>query len=201
MTPDGSCDKGQELMMRVQLGDESAFESLVEIYKQSIIQTAFRYIGDASLAEDLAQEVFLRVYRARATYKPLAAFKTWVFRILYNLVVNEVHARRKRAACSLESLRGNDRSEFFISDDRAVTPVEVMEEKELRRKVRETVFNLPENQRMALVLNKYEDQSYQQIAEVMNLSLEAVKSMLFRARENVRNKLVGYLKVEASDEV
>jgi len=188
-------------MMKVQRGDESAFESLVEIYKQSIIQTAYRYVGDSSLAEDLAQEVFLRVYRARARYKPLAAFKTWVFRILYNLVVNEVQARKKRFAFSLESLRGRDRSEFFISDQKATTPIEEMEDKELHRKVRETVFNLPEKQRMALVLNKYEDLSYQEIAEVMNMSLEAVKSMLFRARENVRSKLVAYLKVEASDEV
>lgn len=187
--------------MQVQSGDESAFESLVELYKQSVIQTAYRYIGDAPLAEDLAQEVFLRVYRARATYKPMAAFKTWIFRILYNLVVNEAHARKKRLAYSLESLRGSDRSEFFISDKKAVTPVEVMEDEELRQKVRESVFALPENQRMALVLNKYEDLSYQQVAEVMNLSLEAVKSMLFRARENVRKKLVAYLKVEASDEL
>ncbi len=194
-------DEGCDLMLRVQQDDEAAFESLVDLYQKPVIGAIYRYLGDAARAEDLAQEVFLRVYRSRKSYKPLAKFKTWLFRILYNLVVNEAGARKRRRAVSLDSLRGEEEGGITLEDPRATQPAEKMERAELMKKVKEVVFRLPEKQRMALVMNKYEDMSYIQIAEAMDMSVEAVKSLLFRAREKVREGLVRYLKIEVPHEM
>jgi RNA polymerase sigma-70 factor (ECF subfamily) len=201
MTPQGQRDEGRELMLRVKQGDEIAFENLVVLYRDTVFATIFRYIGDAARAEDLAQEVFLRVYRARRSYRPLARFKTWLFRILFNLVVNEAEARKRRPAISLEGLRGDGSGELFIADEGTPSPEEELERDEMRRKVREAVLSLPENQKLALVLSRFEELSYGEIAETMDLSIEAVKSILFRAREKVRNKLARYMKVETPDEL
>jgi len=201
MTRGGGRVEGQELMMLLQEGDEAAFEKIVTLYTNSVIGTIYRFTGDASRAEDLAQEVFMRIYRSRKTYQPRARFKTWLFKILNNLVINEVHARKRRRAFSLDSIpRGLD-SPIAVEDENVLSPVEELERAELMGKVREAVLGLPEKQRLAIVMNKYESLSYGQIAEAMGLSVEAVKSMLFRAREKMRARLIRYLKVEASDEV
>jgi RNA polymerase sigma-70 factor, ECF subfamily len=195
MTKGAKSDEGQKLMLRVKQGDESAFESLVDLYRSQVVGMVYRYLGDAARAEDVAQEAFLRVYRARKSYKPLAQFKTWLFRIVYNLVVNEANARKRNAALSLERLRASEDGAFFVEDENAPIPEKELEHAELLAKVREAVLDLPENQRMALVMNKYRDMPYVEIAQAMGLSVEAVKSMLFRAREKVRNKLIRYMQV------
>ncbi len=182
-------------MLGVKQGDESAFESLVDLYRSQVVGMVYRYLGDAARAEDIAQEAFLRIYRARKSYKPLAQFKTWLYRIVYNLVVNEANARKRNAALSLERLRGAEEGTFFLEDENAPIPEKELERAELLAKVREAVLDLPEKQRMALVMNKYHDMPYVEVAEAMGLSVAAVKSMLFRAREKVRNKLVRYMQV------
>lgn len=201
MTTRAPNDEGQELMLRIQKGDSRAFEELVDLYKDMVVATAYRYLGDRGRAEDLAQEVFIRIYRARKTYRPLARFKTWCYRIIYNLAVNEAVRQKRTHAVSLQALRRNERSGDAIEDGAAADPGEALEKAELVAKVREAVLTLPDKQRICLVLNKYEGQSYAEIAEAMHMSIEAVKSMLFRAREKVRLKLARYLKIEASDEV
>lgn len=188
-------------MLKVKQGDEEAFASLVGLYQKVVINAVYRYIGDASRAEDLAQEVFLRVYRARTSYKPLARFKTWLYRIIFNLVVNESEARKRRKAVSLEALRGKENREYNVQDRTAATPAEDMERSELLNHVREAVLALPGNQRLAVILNKYQDMSYNEVADVMGLSVEAVKSILFRARGKIRGKLERYMKTEACNEV
>ncbi len=201
MTRADSPDRGKELMLKVKAGDEEAFAALVGLYQKIVINIVYRYLGDAARAEDLAQEVFLRVYRARKTYKPLARFKTWLYRIAVNLVVNESETRKKQKAVSLEVLRGENGREFNFPDRKAATPMEEMERSELLHHVREAVLALPEKQRLAVVLNKYQDLSYNEVADIMGMSVEAVKSVLFRAREKIRARLDRYLKIEANDEV
>jgi len=184
-------------MLEAAGGDERAFERLVSIFQKPVIGTIYRYLGDAALAEDLAQDVFLKIYQARKRYKPLARFETWLHRIVYNVVVNEAQSRSKRREFSLDNLRERGWEERGGGEE----PLHRMEENELKGKVREAVTELPPNQRMVLILNKYRDMSYQDIAETLETSVEAVKSMLYRARERVRLKLARYVRIEVCDEL
>ena len=185
----------RDLMVRVSRGDDAAFERLVELFRKPVIQTAYRYLGDAALAEDLAQEVFLKIYRARKRYKPLARFETWLHRIVSNVVINAAQSRRRRRTVSLDAC-GDGCSEAAVTAGRAMDPLARLKKKELHLKVREAVLSLPPNQRMVLILNKYRGLSYQEIAQAQDTTVEAVKSMLFRAREKVREKLEGYMDSE-----
>jgi RNA polymerase sigma-70 factor (ECF subfamily) len=200
MSSEDHANLGSELMLEVSRGSERAFEKLVRAYQKPVISSIYRYLGDAALAEDLAQEVFLKIYKARKRYKPLARFETWLHRIVYNVAVNEAHSRRRRKAVSLDAFRGDGREQVDFALQGAIDPVAQLKDQELHRMVREAVMSLPENQRMVLILNKYQDLSYQEIAEVQRTSVEAVKSMLFRAREKVRAKLNRYVKSEVCDE-
>lgn len=186
-------------MQRVSRGDEGAFERLVTIFQKPVIHTIYRYLGDADLAEDLAQDVFLKIYQARKRYQPLARFETWLYRIVYNVVVNEAQGRQRRRALSLDARDAGSREALEAQGGEVLEPVEHLKREELHRKVREAVTALPPNQRMVLVLNKYQDMSYQDIAATLSTSVEAVKSMLFRARERIRSKLVRYMKSEVYD--
>ncbi len=186
-------------MLKASRGDMKAFEDLVSIFQKPVLNTIYRYLGDASFAEDLAQEVFLRIFQARKRYKPLAKFETWVHRIVYNVVVNEAQYRGRRKAMSLDVCieGGHDRKEFMAGS--VTDPLERLETEELHLKVRESVLSLPPNQRMAVILNKYEDMSYQEVAAALGTSVKATKSMLFRAREKVKSKLERYMKSEVSN--
>lgn len=194
-------DEGRDLMLKVSQGDERAFEHLVSLFQKPVMNTIYRYLGDASLAEDLAQEVFLKIYQARKRYKPLARFETWLHRIVYNTVINEAHVRRRRKALSIDGLGEGGRSKAEMLESEADSPVDDLKKKELHEKVREAVMALPANQRMVLVLNKYREMSYLDIARTLDTSVEAVKSMLFRAREKVKSKLIRYVNSEVCDEM
>ena len=200
MTSEDGNNLGCDLMLEVARGDEGAFERLVKVFQKPVLNTIYRYLGDAALAEDLSQEVFLKIYQARKRYKPLARFETWLHRIVYNVVVNEAHNRRRRRAVSLDAFGGDGREGMDFMAGGVADPVTRLKEQELHRMVREAVLDLPANQRMALVLNKYQDMSYQEIAETQETSVEAVKSMLFRAREKIKTKLKRYVKSEVCDE-
>jgi RNA polymerase sigma-70 factor (ECF subfamily) len=200
MTSDDSKNLGRDLMLKVSRGDERAFEGLVTIFQKQVLNTIYRYLGDAALAEDLSQEVFMKIYQARKRYKPLARFETWLHRIVYNVVVNEAHSRRRRKAVSLDAFRGDGMEDGDFIAGGIADPITQLKEQELHRMVREAVLDLPPNQRMALVLNKFQDMSYQEVAEAQNTSVEAVKSMLFRAREKIKTKLRPYVKSEVCDE-
>jgi RNA polymerase sigma-70 factor (ECF subfamily) len=201
MAKENTANSGRELMLKVAKGEEHAFEELVSLFQKPVINTIYRYLGDAGWAEDLAQEVFLKIYQARNRYKPLAKFQTWLHRIVYNVVINASQSQKKRRAYSLESLKEKGWEEGGNHDRGDHDPVEHLMQKELHRKVRETVIGLPAQQRMALVLNKYQGLSYQEIAETMHMTVEAVKSMLYRAREKVKSKLRDYVRSEVPDEM
>lgn len=182
-------------MLRYQEGDERAFEELVRLYSGSVFNLLHRFMGSRQGIEDLAQEIFLRLVRGRDSYRPTAKFGTYLYRVIFNFCVNETRSRRKLRLVSLDGedprWEGSRRSE--PPDPRAARPLEGMERSELERELRAALETLPETQRMALVLNKYHDLSYREIAEIVGSTDKAVKSLLARARRSVRERLGPYL--------
>lgn len=187
-------------MLALQKGDRAAFERLVRRHQESILNLAFRFLGDRDEAEDVTQDIFLRVFRARRTYRPEARFTTWLFRIASNACLNALRARKNRPALSLEDLqvRGEDgrSAPAPIDDKNTPAPPAVLIRSETSQTVRAIVNGLPDAQRMAIVLNKYHGLSYEEVAGSMDLSVMAVKSLLFRARERIKDRMIPYLREE-----
>jgi len=188
-----------ELMLACKAGDEAAFGILVDRHRNAVVNLTYRYLSDRTDAEDLAQEVFLKVYRARKRYEPRAKFTTWLYRIAVNACLNEVRDRKKRPTQSAATIAGGD-GEFgpALADGEAASPADAAERSELRERVRSAVDELPERQRLALLLNKFHGLSYEEMAAALELSIPAVKSLLVRARENVRVRIEPYLASGAS---
>jgi RNA polymerase sigma-70 factor (ECF subfamily) len=189
-------DPDIRLMLRVRDDEPGAFEQLVELYQHRLITVMHHLVGDATEAEDLAQEVFLRVYRARKRYHPKAKFSTWLFTIANNLALNALRSRQRKPVVPLavhDSGPLGPRPAEQLVRDQAGQPSHRLQQQELAEIVRQAVEGLNERQRMAVVLNKFEDMNYAEIAEIMNLSVKAVKSLLSRARMNLRVALQGYI--------
>ncbi|MEW6746305.1 MAG: sigma-70 family RNA polymerase sigma factor [Planctomycetota bacterium] len=190
-------DDGTRLMIALRGGDDAAFGELVDRYQGRVLGVLQRSVGRRDLAEDLCQEVFLRVYRARSTYEPRARFATWLFRIVHNLAINHAEHARRRETVSADSQGDEGGGQVKeIIDSAAPSPPEVLERDELRAKVREAVMALSPHQRMATIYSKYHGMSYEEVAEIMEMRVEAVKSLLFRARERIRERLLPYLSEE-----
>ena len=170
------------LMLAFQNGDEPAFEQLVLKHQKAVLNVVYRYLGDRSRAEDGAQDVFIKVYRARHSYKPQAKFSTWLYRIAVNHCLNELRSRKSAPA-------GPAPIDDVLEENVAHTPDAGLNRADLQRAVKEAIDALPENQRVAVILARYEELSYEEIAEAMQVSLEAVKSLLFRAKENLKLRL------------
>src|SRR5205823_4092187 len=179
------------LMQQVARGDTKAFEELIEKHQTLVAGTVARMLGSNSDVEDIAQQVFIRVWKSARRYVPRAKFTTWLLKITRNLVFNELRRARRRAQVPLQSEPGAE--EIPLKDEMNLAPDASLLEVELRRTIEEAILQLPETQRMALVLRGYEQLSYEQIAEVLALSAPAVKSVLFRARSELRSKLSKYL--------
>ncbi len=181
-------------MLRFQRGDLAAFDELVRRNTPRVHALIYRFLGDPGMVEDLTQEVFLRVFRTAERYQPTAKFSTWLYRIAANLSFNVLRSRKKGTPVSLEHLAGPDQEHpRQTPDPSAAAPGEDMDHEELSRQVARAIASLPDNQRIAIVLNKYENKSYQEISEVMDCSTMAVKSLLSRARGNLRDELRRYL--------
>lgn len=189
-------DQDVQLMLRFKKGDRSAFEELVQRNTPKIHALIFRFLGDPWQVEDLTQEVFLRVYRTVGSYKPTAKFTTWLYRIAANLSFNVLRARKKGQQWRLEVGDGDDGEGYHrdVPDERHGAPHDDLDEAELRERVAGAIESLPENQKLAIILNKYEHKSYEEIASVLNCSAMAVKSLLSRARCNLRQVLEPYLR-------
>jgi RNA polymerase sigma-70 factor (ECF subfamily) len=179
------------LMRLVAQGDTSAFENLIERHQALVAGTAARMLGSNSDVEDIAQQVFIRVWKSARRYVPRARFTTWLLKITRNLVFNELRRARRRAQVPLQSDPGKE--ELPVKDEINPAPDASLLEDELKRAIEEAIMQLPESQRMALVLRRYEQLSYEQIADVLDLSVPAVKSVLFRARTELRSRLSRYL--------
>ncbi len=180
-----------EVMLRVKAGDDSAFDYLVQKYRRPLVSFMYRMARNTAAAEDLAQEVFLRVYRSRQSYEASAKFTTWLYRIATNLAVN--HARdtrheRPEVTVSLDEPDEESGTKPDVADSR-VTVEEALVRRERMLAIRSKVEALPERQKMAVIMHKYQQMDYKQIAEVLKLSESATKSLLFRAYETLREQL------------
>jgi RNA polymerase sigma-70 factor (ECF subfamily) len=189
-------DPDVRLMLRVRDDDSTAFAEMVDLYNHRLVTVLHHLIGNAEEAEDLAQEVFLRVYRSRKKYHPQAKFSTWLFTIANNLALNALRSRQRKPTIPL-NLRDSGplgpRPAEQLVRDRQNQPVQRVQQQELAGLVREALEGLNERQKMAVVLNKFEDMNYAEIAEVMGLTTKAVKSLLSRARDNLREALRAYI--------
>ena len=172
-------------------GDTSALEELIERHQALVAGTVARMLGSNSDVEDIAQQVFIRVWKSARRYVPRAKFTTWLLKITRNLVFNEMRRTKRHAHVSLQSEPGAE--DPPVKDEMNLAPDASLLEVELQRTIEEAILQLPEAQRLALVLRRYEQLSYEQIAEVLDLSVPAVKSVLFRARTELRSRLSKYL--------
>ena len=189
-------DPDIRLMLRVRNDEAGAFEELVEQYQHRLIAVMHHLIGNADEAEDLAQEVFLRVYRSRKKYRPRSKFSTWLFTIANNLALNALRTRQRKPVVPLpahDSGPLGPRPAEQLVRDQGSAPSGQVRHLELVGVIQKALEKLNERQRMAVVLNKFEDMNYAEIAEVMGLTVQAVKSLLSRARDNLRTELQSYI--------
>ena len=186
-----------ELMLAIQAGDEGAFSVLVDRHRSAIVNLTYRYLKNRADAEDVAQEVFLRVYRARKRYQPKAKFTTWLYRVAVNASLNEVRSRKNRAVFGAATLGSGDGDSLVgpvVADGAAPAPPVEAERSELKAMVHRAMDGLPDRQRMALILNKFHGLSYEELAATLEMTVPAIKSLLVRARENVRKSIEPYLR-------
>jgi RNA polymerase sigma-70 factor (ECF subfamily) len=179
------------LMERIGAGDHQAFRELVERHQNAVIGTVAKMLGNASESEDIAQQVFLRIWRNAKRYRPDAKFTTYLFTITRNLVFNESRRKSRKKEVSSDEREENSNCLVEASPDRQ--PDAELLQAELQQAVDTAIASLPETQRMAVVLRRYEQLSYEEIAETLELSVSAVKSLLFRARTTLRESLSDYL--------
>jgi RNA polymerase sigma-70 factor (ECF subfamily) len=180
-------DKDAELMLRVREGDQACFTLLLERHRNAVIHFLYRMVLNQAIAEELAQEVFLRVYRFRGNYEPTAKFTTWLFRIASHLGLNSI--RDGRHEKKQERLDQETDGASRQVEDRSRTVEQEMVYRAKLREVRQAIEGLPSKQRAAVMMHKYEELGYAEIANVLRCSESAVKSLLFRAYESLRTRL------------
>ena len=183
-----------QLMLDVKAGDTQSFELLLQRYRSPLVNFLYRMVRDREQAEDLAQEVFLRVYRAREDYVPSAKFTTWLFRIATNLALNSVRDNRHHkmevsidAPVTVDAEDG-DEKQFEVADQHPDIEEHLVEEAR-KQMIRHAIDKLPEKQRAAVLLHKYQELDYSEIAKILSCSESALKSLLFRAYEALRVEL------------
>lgn len=192
-------DPDAALMLRVKRGDMKAFEELAEKYKQPIINMMYRMLRDLDEAEDLAQNVFIRVYQSADRYEVSAKFSTWIFTIARRLCLNEIRRRGRHPAESLDSSQNDNEEQPArqFEDVKTFSPPETFLHGELAQKIEDALAQLPEKQRLAIVLCRQDELSYEEIAEVLGCSVPATKSLIHRGRETLKEKLKPYLQTGA----
>lgn len=190
-------DEGNEedlaLMAKVARGDEDAFTKIVKKHQHAVLGTVAKMTNQSPDTEDIAQQVFIRLWKSAERYKPTAKFTTFLFTITKNLVFNATRKKSGKNEYSFDALEGKWRQS--IEDKRFDSrPDKLIEQTELRQIIDEAISSLPEKQRLAVVLRRYEKMPYEEIAETLGISVPAVKSQLFRARTALRESLGRYLK-------
>jgi RNA polymerase sigma-70 factor (ECF subfamily) len=180
----------EELMVRIAEGDEYAFRILVERHQVSLLNLIYRFIGDRTKSQDLAQEVFLRVWQSAGRFEAKAKFTTWLYRVAANICLNELKASRRRKWLRFFHVdrdeQGSGEEDF---PEQSPSPEDLLLSKERSREITEALQGLSENQRMALILKRYDGLSYEEIASILTCSVSAVESLLVRAKKNLQEKL------------
>jgi len=176
-----------ELMLRVKQGDESAFREIVEQFQDDVIGLCYRYLGNQVDAEEVAQEVFIRLYQSRDSYEPKGKLSTFLYRITVNQSLNTIRNKKRRKWFLLDQAQSNP--SLSDPDD----PESALESREQEAAIRKVVDTLPKNQRTTLILRRYQELTYEEIAEVMGYSVSAVEARLYRARQTLRIKLKPFL--------
>ena len=182
----------EELMIKCRNGDMSAFELLVSRYQNAILNFIYRSIGDYHRAEDLSQETFLRMFKSASKYEPRAQFKNWLYKIAVNLCKNEVRDRQRHGLSSLEDFMTDDdgKINYAVLKDFSQMPDVLYEKKEQQILIRQAIDSLPENQRLAIIMVTYQHLRYDEIADALGCSISAVKSLIHRARQNLKKLLM-----------
>lgn len=188
---DTDLDIDHALMARVAEGDHRAFRELVERHQDAVVGTVTKMLGNASDSEDIAQMVFIRVWKHARRYKPDNKFTTYLYTIVRNLVYNESRRRSRKRTVSTD--QREEEQHLQHPDDSASQPDATLLDNELRAAIDAAIGSLPENQRLAVVLRRYENLPYEEIAEVLSTSVPSVKSLLFRARTTLRESLSKYM--------
>jgi RNA polymerase sigma-70 factor, ECF subfamily len=188
-------DPDAALMLRVREGDTEAFTELVDKYKQPVMNVAYRMLRDVTEAEDLAQNVFVQVHKSADRYRVSSKFSTWLFTIARNLCLNEIRRRSRHPATSLDAPHPeqDDQPLHQVEDLKTASPPDTLLHGELDQKIGEALADLPANQRMAIVLCRQDELSYEEIAKVLGCSVAATKSLIHRGRETLKQKLRPYL--------
>jgi len=192
-------DPDAALMLRVKRGDRGAFEDLVNKYKQPVMNIICRTIGDATEAEDLCQNVFVQVFKSADRYRVSAKFSTWLYTITRNLCLNEIRRRSRHPADSLDVTHPDNDAQPLrqFEDTKNPSVPETLLREELERKIQQALAELPDNQRIAILLCRQEDVSYEEISRVLGCSLSATKSLIHRGRETLKQRLKPYLRTGA----
>ena len=187
-------DPDAELMLEFAQGNHSVFEGILKKYKSSVINIAYRFIQNRAEAEDIAQEVFLKVYNSANRYNPCAKFSTWLYKITTNTCLNKCRSKKHLQIVSLNTSMQSAKNGINIEiTDTSPGYSEELEKNELSRLLKKAINSLPVNQRMAIILQKYEGLTYREIAEIIRCSTSAVDSLLQRAKQNLKRKLAPYL--------
>jgi RNA polymerase sigma-70 factor (ECF subfamily) len=184
-------DDDAQLMVAFQRGDSGAFDGLVRKYHVQVINVIYRFLGRSDAAEDLAQDVFIRIYQAAPTYKPTAKFSTWLYRIVANHCLNYRRDTGRNPATAISALAAGEQHAVDMPVEH--DPAKGVLDAELRAEVKAALKALPPNQRLAVVLDKYQGLSHREIGRAMHCSEKAVKSLLARARENLRRLLTRHI--------
>ncbi|MFA5506205.1 MAG: sigma-70 family RNA polymerase sigma factor [Vulcanimicrobiota bacterium] len=193
LPPQYAGDVDLQLMMRVKAGDEEAFNTLMRRNEKTVLNLIYRFTGDREIAPDLAQEVFMRIYRAAERFEPRAKFFTFLYRVTLNLCRNHRTKASRRQTTSLDAAGSGDNGPSFELVDPLGSAEEHVSRLELSMAVQEAVESLPEQQREAVSLQRFQGLAYEEIAEVLNLSIPAVKSRIHRAKLNLQERLRPYL--------
>lgn len=194
VSSDFMLDEDVHLMLKFKAGDNSSFEALLDKYHRPIINFLYRFVSDRIEAEDLAQEVFLRVYRSAKTYVPKAKFSTWIYIIAKNLALNELRRRKSHRASSLDETIPSEEGEMPRElPGHSPSALTELEKQDLIEAIKKAIDTLPDNQKTAVILRRYEEFSYEEIAKIMGCSVSAVKSLLNRAKVTLKEKLRNFL--------
>ena len=180
-------------MEQIKRGDTEALRELIEAHQHRVIGTVAKMLGQETDADDIAQQVFIRIWKSAPRYEPTAKFTTWLFKITRNLVFNELRRRKRHPTQSLEGSQNVDDRPFQTADGSVKAPDIALLDEEMQAAIQNSIDQLPEVQRMAIILRRYDDISYEEIGAILNLSVPAVKSVIFRARTELREKLRRYL--------